>query len=142
MAPVLARLWKKLIDEETPPLIEAGADGEEAARVAFTQMLADPDRCAGFIAFEGAEPAGFILGYVYSRPYGVPARAGQILHWYVAPARRGGGIGRTLYGLLLDWLGKENVEIVEVLAKDEPARDAQWRRKGFVVTLRMYARRV
>ncbi len=141
MAPLLAGMWKRLIDEETPPLIEAGATGEEDSRLAFSQMLADPDRCTGFVAFVDGAPAGFIMGYVYSRPYGVPTRAGQILHWYVAPPSRGGGIGRALYGLLTDWFEKEKVEIVEVLARDEPDRDAQWRRKGFVVTLRMYGRR-
>jgi GNAT superfamily N-acetyltransferase len=112
MAPLLAGMWKRLIDEETPPLIEAGDQGEEDSRRAFSQMLADPDRCTAFVAFADGEPAGFIMGYVYSRPYGVPTRAGQILHWYVDPPSRGSGIGRALYGRLTDWFEKEKVEIV------------------------------
>ncbi|MHB1285880.1 MAG: GNAT family N-acetyltransferase [Leptospirales bacterium] len=142
MAPVLARMWKSLIEEESPPLMEAGPQGEEACSRAVAHMLEDTDRCISFIALSGTRPIGFILGYTYNRPYGHPACAGQILHWYVAPGFRGEGVGHYLYDQLMGWFQKKNVEIVEVMALDDPERDKRWRSRGFSVTLRVYAKRL
>lgn len=139
MSPVLARLWKSLMDEEAPPLVEAGAEGERACAQTIRQMLEDPDRCAGFVAISGGESVGFILGYTYTRPYGLPASVGQILHWYVEPAYRGRGVGKTLYDRLWGWFSGRKVGMVEVMARDEPARDRAWVSRGYVATLRVYA---
>ena len=90
MAPTLARMWKSLLEEESPPLVEAGANGESACAETIRRMLEDPDRCAGFVAVDEGMAVGFILGYTYKRPYGEPSGVGQILHWYVEPVHRGG----------------------------------------------------
>ncbi|MHB1926669.1 MAG: GNAT family N-acetyltransferase [Leptospirillum sp.] len=139
MSPVLARLWKCLMDEESPPLVKAGADGERACALTIRQMLEDPTRCAGFVAINDGESVGFILGYTYARPYGLPASIGQILHWYVEPEFRGRGIGNSLYDRLWGWFSERKVEMVEVMARDEPARDRAWVSRGYVSTLRVYA---
>ncbi len=142
MAPVLARMWKSLIEEESPPLIEAGPEGEAACSRTVAHMLEDTDRCISFMALSDTRPIGFILGHTYNRPYGHPAFAGQILHWYVAPGFRGKGVGHCLYDRLMEWFQKKNVEIVEVMALDDPKRDKGWRSRGFTVSLRVYAKRL
>lgn len=142
MAPDLARMWKSLIQEEAPPLMEAGPGGEAACARTLVQMLEDTERCISFMAMESGHPIGFILGYTYTRPYGQPAHAGQILHWYVDSSYRGRGVGQVLYGYLMDWFARKRIEIVEVMARDEPDRDQSWCSKGFTVTLRVYAKRL
>ena len=142
MAPDLARMWKMLIEEEAPPLMEPGPDGEEACARTIRQMMEDTERCISFVALAGTLPVGFVLGYTYMRPYGQPASAGQILHWYVSPDFRGRGVGQCLYGHLMDWFVRKKIEIVEVMARDEPDRDKGWRLRGFSVTLRIYAKRL
>ncbi|MHB1605006.1 MAG: GNAT family N-acetyltransferase [Leptospirales bacterium] len=142
MAPDLARMWKRLIDEEAPPLMEAGPGGEDACSGTLRKMLEDTERCAGFVATENGQRVGFVLGYTYTRPYGHPARAGQILHWYVDPSFRGQGVGQCLYDHLMEWFVRKRIEIVEVMARDEPDRDQSWCSRGFTVTLRVYAKRL
>lgn len=142
MAPTLARMWKSLLEEESPPLVEAGADGESACADTIRRMLEDPDRCAGFVAVDEGMAVGFILGYTYKRPYGEPSGVGQILHWYVEPVHRGAGVGENLYTQLWNWFSGRQVGIVEVMACDGPVREKAWTSRGFVPALRVYAMRV
>ncbi|AIA31889.1 hypothetical protein BOX24_03540 [Leptospirillum ferriphilum] len=142
MAPILARMWKSLLEEESPPLVEAGKSGEASCAETVRRMLEDPQRCAGFVAVESGEVVGFILGYTYKRPYGEPSEVGQILHWYVEPSHRGAGIGEGLYDRLWSWFSSRNVGIVEVMACDGPVREKAWTSRGFVPALRVYATRM
>ncbi|MGL3711011.1 GNAT family N-acetyltransferase [Leptospirillum ferriphilum] len=142
MAPILARMWKSLLEEESPPLVEAGKSGEASCAETVRRMLEDPQRCAGFVAVDAGEVVGFILGYTYKRPYGEPSDVGQILHWYVEPSHRGAGIGEGLYDRLWNWFSSRNVGIVEVMACDGPVREKAWTSRGFVPALRVYATRM
>ena len=142
MAPTLARMWKSLLEEESPPLVEAGENGEQSCAETVRRMLEDPGRCAGFVAVDGGGTVGFILGYTYKRPYGEPSDVGQILHRYVAPTHRGAGIGESLYARLWDWFICRQVGVVEVMACDGPLREKAWTSRGFVSALRVYAIRL
>ena len=137
-APALAHFWERLMDEESPPLFHAGVDGGRQAESAFRRMLAQSGSYRGYLLVpdssgeeRSSSPAGFILGSVYERLYGMPSRAGNIMHWYVVPEARGRRQGELLYRALLGWFRKEGTETVEVMARTEPSRTAAWRRRGF-----------
>ncbi len=138
-APALAILWEKLMLEESPPHFRVGEDGVSRAESAFRRMLTQPGSYRGYLLVPDPPdpdrrlslPAGFILGSVYERLYGTPSRAGNIMHWYVAPEVRRKGQGERLYQALLQWFREASVETVEVMARTEVPRLSAWRRRGF-----------
>ncbi len=138
-APALAIFWEKLMREESPPHFRVGEDGVSRAESAFRRMLAQPGSYRGYLLVPDPlaperrlpAPAGFILGSVYERLYGMPSRAGNIMHWYVEPEVRRKGQGERLYQALLRWFREANVETVEVMARTEAPRLSAWRRRGF-----------
>ena len=138
-APALAIFWEKLMREESPPHFRVGGDGVSRAESAFRRMLTQPGSYRGYLLVPDPlasekrlpTPAGFILGSVYERLYGMPSRAGNIMHWYVEPDVRGKGQGERLYQALLEWFREANVETVEVMARTEAPRLSAWRRRGF-----------
>jgi len=135
-APVMATFWCALMKEEAPPLLSVGDLDERRSEMAFARMLSQKNHYRAYISLSengpGREcPSGFVLGSVYDRLYGEPRKVGQILHWYVLPSFRGSGMGRSLYLSLLAWFQQENVEILEVLARKEPARTKAWTDRGF-----------
>jgi GNAT superfamily N-acetyltransferase len=122
--------------EEAPPLLSVGDSDEKRAADAFARMLSQRGHYRAYISLSKTElekefPSGFIFGSVYERLYGEPRRAGHILHWYVLPDLRGSGMGLDLYDTLLFWFKKERVEVLEVMARKEPARTAAWTHRGY-----------
>lgn len=130
------------MEEESPPLSEAGPDGFLDCRKALLNMLPVRDRVHGIILSHREIPVGFALGYTYERPYGLPRFAGQILHWYLLPQYRGKGEGRKLLQSLMEWMVAQKVQIIEVMAKDDPARNVAWESMGFSVTLKMHGKKL
>lgn len=139
---ILSTFWVRLMEEESPPLSESGPTGFSDCRKSLLNMLPVKDRVHGVILFHGEAPVGFALGYTYERPYGFPKFAGQILHWYVLPEHRGRGEGRKLLNMLIDWMVSRKVQILEVMAKDDPARNAAWESMGFTVTLKIHGKKL
>jgi ribosomal protein S18 acetylase RimI-like enzyme len=83
------------------------------------------------------EDAGGVVGFVVAERRG--ARAAEILWAAVAAGRRGAGLGARLVDHVLDELGADGVQLVEVKTLDasedyEPyeATRAFWRSRGFV----------
>lgn len=138
----IAAFWVRLMEEEAPPLSDAGPTGFSDCRKALMNMLPVKDRVHGIILSYGQTPVGFSLGYTYERPYGSPRLAGQILHWYVLSEHRGKGDGRKLLKSLMDWMVGQKVQILEVMAKDDPSRNAAWESMGFCVTLKIHGKKV
>ncbi len=130
------------MEEESPPLSEAGPTGFSDCRKSLLNMLPVRDRVHGVILEHLGVSVGFALGYTYERPYGFPRFAGQILHWYVLPEHRGNGEGRKLLQSLMDWMVAQKVQILEVMAKDDPERTVAWESMGFSVTLKMHGKKV
>lgn len=139
---MVASFWVHLMEEESPPLSEAGPNGFSDCRKALLNMLPVKDRVHGVILSHHDTPVGFALGYTYERPYGFPRFAGQILHWYVLPQHRGKGEGRKLLQSLMDWMIAKNVQILEVMAKDDPSRNVAWESLGFSVILKMHGKKL
>ena len=140
---IMADFWVRLMEEESPPFFSSGATGRRRAAAAFGRMMAQPDSYRGFLAFDGSDrlPFGFILGSVYDRLYGEPRRAGNILHWYVIPEKRALGMGEALFQKLMEWFEKEQVEVLEVMARKEEARTRAWRARGFEGVLDLFMRK-
>ncbi len=141
-ADTIAAFWVRLMEEESPPLSEAGPTGFSDCRKSLLNMLPVRDRVHGVILEHLGVSVGFALGYTYERPYGFPRFAGQILHWYVLPEHRGNGEGRKLLQSLMDWMVAQKVQILEVMAKDDPERTVAWESMGFSVTLKMHGKKV
>jgi L-amino acid N-acyltransferase YncA len=81
-----------------------------------------------------AEEAGAVLGFAYSGPFRPrPAYAGtRESSVYLAPAARGRGVGRTLYGELLARLDAAGVHtVMAVVALPNDASEALHRSLGF-----------
>ena len=138
----LASFWVRLMEEEAPPLSEAGPTGFSDCKKSLLNMLPVKDRVHGEILEYKGTPVGFVLGYTYERPYGSPRFAGQILHWYVLPEHRGHGEGAKLLRVLMDWMAERKVQILEVMAKDDPGRKIAWASMGFSVTLKMHGKKL
>ncbi len=141
-ADILSSFWVRLMEEEAPLLMEAGPNGLSDCKRSLLNMLPVTDRVRCLILQSDRIPVGFVLGYTYERPYGHPKYAGQILHWYVLPEHRGKGQGRSLLDGMMDWMADQKVGIIEVMAKDDPERNAAWSSRGFVVTLKMHGKKL
>lgn len=134
---LLGHFWTLLMMEEAPPLLSVGETDEKRAAEAFARMLSQRSHYRAYLSLsrrgeEAERPSGFIIGSVYERLYGEPRKAGHILHWYVLHDARGSGMGRDLYQTLLRWFQKEQVQILEVMARKEPARTRAWTDRGFI----------
>ncbi len=140
---IMADFWVRLMEEEAPPFFSAGATGRRRAATAFGRMMTQTDSYRGFLALDGPVrvPSGFILGSVYDRLYGEPRRSGNILHWYVLPERRARGVGEALMQSLMGWFEKEQVEVLEVMARKEEGRTRAWRARGFEGVLDLFMRK-
>ena len=140
---VMADFWARLMEEESPPFFFVGPNGRRRAETAFGRMVAQPDFYRGYLSLSGSDlhPSGFILGSVYDRLYGEPRRAGNILHWYVVPEERGRGMGEDLYGHLMEWFEKEQVEVLEVMARKEEVRTRAWKARGFEGVLDLFMKK-
>ncbi|MGI8696119.1 MAG: GNAT family N-acetyltransferase [Mycobacteriales bacterium] len=82
-----------------------------------------------------AERADMLLGYATSSPFRAKPgyRTSVETSVYLAPSALGGGIGRALYGSLLDLLDREGVHRAYAgIALPNPASIALHRRCGFV----------
>ncbi len=95
-APMIVDVWrlieKHLIHQVYPDISE---EQPEVIRSWLFQYLQKP-RFAGLIAKIGKRPIGLILGDVRQRPYGKPLIFVNIEHFFVDPAFRKQGVGKTL----------------------------------------------
>lgn len=79
--------------------LDAADPGERTAR--WQRSLADPDGFA-LAAFDGEEPAGFILARANGDP-AIPGADGQVAALYVLKSHHRRGLGRNLLGAAARW---------------------------------------
>jgi GNAT superfamily N-acetyltransferase len=79
------------------PVLHPVMDDEEILRqVIHVGNLIGDEKMVNLIAYEDAEPAGYLLAQVDEYPYGKPSKIGTVQEIYVIPSRRGSNIGFAL----------------------------------------------
>lgn len=93
-----ATFWRDTITTETA----AGAAGAAGAGTTTAGTAADPAAARTWVVEEGGHVRGFAsTGPVRDHPDGL-AGAGEVFAIYLAPEARGRGLGRTLFGHVVD----------------------------------------
>lgn len=106
-------------------------DFETVLRQDLRHLLRDRNSFV-FVASEGSTPAGYVSGKVHDEPGRLLPRRGFMEDWWVEPAYRGMGLGRTLALRLRDAFLTAGCQVFEssTWASNEGARNAH-RRLGF-----------
>jgi GNAT superfamily N-acetyltransferase len=86
------------------------------------------------IAYDGKKPAGYIMGYVGTHPYGKPSKVAVCQELYVIPGKRGSFIGYRLIQKAINLCLEQGVEGFECIG-GYGTTDKRWQDYGFKMHL-------
>ncbi|GEM_PF-5774241 len=110
---------------------------------ALTTLIADQGNVCLLWALENELPMAYFLGVVKVCVGEVPGAIGYINGLYVAPHKRGGGVGQQLLDHGMRWFRERGLPLVELYsAVGNSAGRRFWLRNGFQVTEEVMLRKV
>lgn len=131
---VIAALNGALFAEDAgqrDPLMDQGWPAREG-RAYFADLLGGPHN-VGFVAQEGGETVGYLVGRLREPARVRPVRIASLESIFVQEEHRSQGIGEQLTARFLDWArqqGADRVEVVAYAANEAAIRF--YRRLGFI----------